>query len=54
MSLGPYVEGLCGNKEDHIPHLHQSKTLGTFWCHADQSQRLPYAAEMRRNESKGS
>lgn len=45
----PLVEGLCGNKEGHQPHIHDSKSLGMFWCHADQSRRLPYAAERRRN-----
>lgn len=40
--------GLCGNRADHEPHVHHSETLGTFWCHADQTRRLPYAAEVRR------
>lgn len=48
-----YREGLCGNKADHIPHIHTSLTLGTFRCHADQSKRLPYAAERRRKENEG-
>lgn len=48
MSLGPYQEGLCGNREDHQAHMHQSSGLGIFWCHADQFRRLPLAAEKRR------
>lgn len=47
MTLGPYVEGLCGNKTDHEPHLHQSNSLGIFWCHANQTRRLPFALEKR-------
>lgn len=37
--------GLC---EDHRPHFHTSKTLGRFWCTADQSQRQPFKAERLR------
>ena len=39
--------GLCGNRDDHEPHGWNS-TVGRFWCHADQTRRLPYAAEVRR------
>jgi hypothetical protein len=39
---------LCGNRNDHSPHIHDSGSLGRFWCTADQSTRLPYAAERRR------
>lgn len=46
----PLPEGLCGNKEDHEPHRDRSKSLGLFWCHADQEKRLPYAAERRRRQ----
>lgn len=46
-------EGLCGNREDHEPHVHESATLGRFWCSADQSKRLPYAAERRRRDGQG-
>ena len=46
----PHVEGLCGNKKDHEPHDHSSTSLGKFWCHADQSRRLPYAAEKAQQE----
>jgi hypothetical protein len=44
----PRVEGLCGDRGDHEPHWHVSPSLGRFWCHADQSRRLPHVAEMRR------
>lgn len=40
--------GLCANKDDHVPHLHRSSTLGRYWCTADQSQREPYRSEQRR------
>ncbi len=40
-------EGLCGNKADHEPHDVPESTVGPFRCHADQSMRLPYAAERR-------
>lgn len=43
--------GLCGNRERHAPHRHDSNTLGPFWCSADESTRLPYAAEVRREKS---
>jgi hypothetical protein len=41
--------GLCGNREDHDPHMHESTSLGVFWCEADQSKRLPYAMERREH-----
>lgn len=41
-------QGLCGDREEHEPHRHESSSLGVFWCTADQSQRLPFAAERRR------
>lgn len=50
MTLGPFREGLCGNKFDHEPHMHQSWSLGVFWCHADQTRRLPFAAELKRGK----
>lgn len=40
--------GLCDDRNDHKPHVRTSDTLGTFWCIADQTTRLPYAAEARR------
>ena len=40
--------GLCANRNDHKPHIHNSNTLGRFWCTADQTTRLPFAAEARR------
>lgn len=51
MTLGPYREGLCGNRVDHEPHQHISKSLGIFWCHADQARRLPFAAERRKRDN---
>jgi uncharacterized membrane protein YcjF (UPF0283 family) len=43
-------QGLCGNREEHEPHRHDSPSLGVFWCTADQMQRLPFAAERRRKQ----
>lgn len=43
--------GLCADRNDHAPHVHESATLGTFWCTADQTTRLPFAAEARRKQS---
>lgn len=43
--LGP--EGLCGNRAEHPAHLHDSPSLGRFWCTADQSQREPGRSERR-------
>lgn len=40
---GPLPSGLCGNREDHEPHVHDSASLGRFYCHADQAKRLPFA-----------
>lgn len=39
--------GLCGDRFDHAPHLHDSAGLGRFWCEADQSKRLPFAMERK-------
>ena len=47
---GQLPQGLCGDREEHEPHRHESGSLGVFWCTADQTQRLPYAAEHRRQE----
>jgi hypothetical protein len=40
--------GLCGNREEHDPHLHRSASLSEFWCTADQSQREPGRSERLR------
>lgn len=45
--------GLCGDRDEHESHLHRSRSLGKFWCTADQEQRLPYAAERKRNQRGG-
>lgn len=44
--LGP--EGLCADRTEHPAHLHESSSLGRFWCTADQSQREPWRSERRR------
>lgn len=43
----PTPEGLCGNRQDHEPHVHESESLGRFRCHADQTKRLPFALERK-------
>lgn len=43
----PIPVGLCGNREDHEPHFHESTGLGPFYCHADQDKRVPYAMERK-------
>lgn len=42
-----FPRGLCGNRDDHAPHLHESLRLGRMWCEADQTKRLPFAMERR-------
>ena len=44
--LGP--EGLCADRTPHEPHLHESESLGRYWCTADESQREPGRSERRR------
>lgn len=42
--------GLCGNRLDHGPHLVEFAPVaggGPFWCHADQTRRVPWALERR-------
>lgn len=41
----PY--GLCANREEHRPHPVFTGSLAPYWCTADQSERLPFAAERR-------
>ena len=46
----PVPEGLCGNKNDHEPHVVPRAAVaggGSFWCHADQKKRLPFALDPR-------
>lgn len=45
--MGPHPVGLCGNRDDHAPHLVEYAAVagGPMWCHADQGRRLPWAAE---------
>jgi hypothetical protein len=40
--LGP--EGLCADRTEHTPHLHESPSLGRFWCVARESEREPWRA----------
>lgn len=51
IGTGEEPDGLCANRQEHQPHLHDSASLGRFWCTADQSQREPFRSERRRTES---
>lgn len=45
--------GLCGNRDDHAPHLvTDSAVAPAFFCTARQEDRLPFAAERRLKERK--
>jgi hypothetical protein len=48
VGTGLEPDGLCGNRDEHVPHLHDSETLGRFWCTADQSHREPGRSERAR------
>jgi len=43
------VAGLCGDRREHGAHVHDSASLGRFWCTADQAQREPGRSERRRH-----
>lgn len=47
-SQGTLPSGLCGDRGQHVPHEHDSPTLGTFWCTADQREREPGRSEWLR------
>ena len=42
-------KGLCPIRTDHHQHEVNSRTLGRFWCHADQSKREPWASQQKQN-----
>lgn len=48
VGTGQEPDGLCADRGEHRAHLHDSETLGRFWCTADQSQREPWRSERRR------
>lgn len=48
VGIGEEPDGLCGNREKHPAHLHESATLGVFWCTARQQDREPGRSERRR------
>lgn len=48
VGTGNEPDGLCADRGEHRAHLHDSETLGRFWCTADQSQREPWRSERRR------
>lgn len=48
VGTGEEPDGLCADRSEHRAHLHDSRTLGRFWCTADQDQREPWRSERRR------
>jgi hypothetical protein len=48
VGTGEEPDGLCADRSEHRAHLHDSASLGRFWCTADQSQREPWRSERRR------
>jgi hypothetical protein len=48
VGTGGEPDGLCADRSEHRAHLHDSSTLGRFWCTADQSRREPWRSERRR------
>lgn len=53
VGTGAEPDGLCGDRAEHRAHLHESDSLGTFWCTADQDQREPGRSERARDERRG-
>lgn len=43
--LGP--RGLCADRTEHPGHLHESPSLGRFWCTGDPADREPGRSERR-------
>lgn len=43
--LGPL--GLCADRTEHPGHLHESPSLGRFWCTGDPADREPGRSERR-------
>lgn len=53
VEAGSLPPGLCGNRGDHDPHPVYGSTVGNFFCTARQEDRLPYAADRRRERRGG-
>ncbi len=47
VGTGREPDGLCGDRGEHRAHLHDSASLGRFWCTADQAQREPGRSQRR-------
>lgn len=45
VGTGREPDGLCADRGPHRAHLHDSPSLGRFWCTANQSQREPGRSE---------
>ena len=45
--VGLKAVGLCGDRSDHAPHWVKSApiSMAGYWCHADQTKRMPFAGE---------
>lgn len=43
--------GLCPDREQHLPHLVTEGSLAPFYCTANQDDREPYRSERRRQQN---
>lgn len=41
-SLVEFRRGLCGDWGEHSPHIHVSESLGTYWCTANNEDRIEF------------
>lgn len=48
VGTGLEPDGLCAGRGKHAGHLHDSVTLGRFWCTGDPADREPGRSERRR------
>jgi hypothetical protein len=37
VGTGEEPDGLCADRSEHRAHLHDSRTLGSFWCTAQRA-----------------
>jgi len=53
VGTGYEPDGLCGDRGEHPAHLHESATLGRFWCTARQADREPGRSQRRVDAGQG-
>jgi hypothetical protein len=51
LSITGYSRGLCSERDRHEGHVHESATLGVFFCTGDPDDREPMRSERRRQSS---